>query len=123
MNVRPFDPIAPGEIDTFAFDFTLDAGLAEIISTSWTCVLLPAYQNGCDPDPQSHVLSVAAVSLLQQPARLPGLSPQTLHGKFSVAEIGHFPPAASGAWYLLRATVALNDGRVLEQAATLLVSS
>ena len=122
MTVQPFDPIAPGEIDTFVFDFTRDAGLAEIVATSWTCSLLPAYLTGADPTPQARVLSVIGVNTVQQPGRLPGLPPQTLTGQFSVAEVGGFPPAAVGFWYALTATVTLNDGRVLEQSANLLCS-
>ncbi len=122
MNVKPFDPIAPGEIDTFAFDFTRDAGSSEVIATAWTCMILPAYVNGADPTPQSHVLKTAAVDMLQQPARLPGLPIETLRGQFSVAEIGGFPPGAVGSWYMLTASVTLNDGRVLEQSGYLLCS-
>jgi hypothetical protein len=120
MNIQPFDPIAPGEIDTFVFDFTRDAGLAEIVASSWSCALLPAYLTGADPNPQAHILNVAATSMVQQPARLPELPLQMLRGQFSVAEIGGFPPAAAGSWYVLTATVTLNDGRVLEQSANIL---
>ena len=122
MIVQPFDPIAPGETDTFVFDFTRDAGASEIVATGWTCALLPAYLTGVDPAPQSHILGVAGVNRVQQPGRLPGLPPQTLTGQFAVAEIGGFSPAAVGSWYVLTATVTLNDGRVIEQSANLLCS-
>ena len=121
MNVQPFSSLAPGEVDFLAFDFTSDAGAAEIVSTSWTCALLPPYA-GADPTPQARILNTMAVGSLQQSARLPALPPQTLTGQFSLAEVGGFPTSALGSWYVLTATVMLNDGRVLEQSANLLCS-
>ena len=121
MQVQPFSPLSPGEVDFFAFDFTSDAGAAEITSTSWTCALSPPYA-GTDPTPQARILNMMAIGSLQQYGRLPGLPPQTLTGQFSLAEVGGFPASALGSWYVLTATVTLSDGRVLVQSANLLCS-
>jgi hypothetical protein len=121
VQVQPFSPLAPREVDFFAFDFSSDAGASEIVATSWTCALLPPYA-GNDPTPQARILSAMGVGSLQQPARLPALPAQLLTGQFTVAEVGGFPTAAVGSWYVLTATVTLNDGRVLIQSANLLCS-
>jgi hypothetical protein len=121
VQVQPFSPLAPGEVDFFAFDFSGDAGQAEIVSTNWTCVLLPPYA-GNDPTPQARVLTTMAVSSLQQPARLPALPTQLLTGQFTLAQVGGFPASALGSWYMLTATVTLNDGRVLVQSANVMCS-
>jgi hypothetical protein len=121
VQVQPFSPLAPGEADFFAFDFTGDAGQAEIVSTNWTCALLSPYA-GNDPTPQAHILSAVAVGSVQQPARLPALPTSLLTGQFSLAQVGGFPVSALGSWYVLTATVTLNDGRVLQQSANLMCS-
>jgi hypothetical protein len=121
MQPQPFSPLAPGENDFFAFDFTSDAGTAEIVSTSWTCALLPPYA-GSDPSPQARVLITMAVGSLQQPARLPALPTSLLTGQFSLAQIGGFPVSALGSWYVLTATATLNDGRILQQSANVMCS-
>jgi hypothetical protein len=113
----PFDPIEIGEIDNFAFDFTADMGAATMISTSWTCALAP-FQTAADPAPQSRVLSVSAQTSIQ--LRAADGSLQTRDGFFSVAAIGSMPSTAAGGTYILEASAALSDGRVLKLNATVL---
>jgi len=116
--VTPFDPIEIGEIDNFAFDFTADMGAATLVSTSWTCALAP-FQTATDPAPQSRVLSVSTQTAIQ--LRAPAnRSLQTCTGFFSVASIGGMPTTAAGGTYILEATAALSDGRVLKLNATVL---
>jgi hypothetical protein len=114
----PFDPIEIGEIDNFAFDFTADMGAATIISTSWTCALAP-FQTATDPVPQSRVLSVSTQTAIQLRSPIDG-SLQTRTGFFSVASVGGIPMTATGGTYMLEASVALSDGRVLKLNATVL---
>ena len=114
----PFDPIEVGEIDNFVFDFTADMGAATMVSTSWTCTLAP-FQTVTDPMPQSRVLSVSTQTAIQ--LRAPAdRSLQTLTGFFSVASIGGMPTSAAGGTYILEATAALSDGRVLKLNSTVL---
>jgi len=114
----PFDPIEVGEIDNFVFDFTADMGAATMVSTSWTCALAP-FQTVTDPMPQSRVLSVSTQTAIQ--LRAPAdRSLQTLTGFFSVASIGGMPISAAGGTYILEATAALSDGRVLKLNSTVL---
>lgn len=114
----PFDPIEVGEIDNFVFDFTADMGAATMVSTSWTCTLAP-FQTVTDPMPQSRVLSVSTQTAIQ--LRAPAdRSLQTLTGFFSVASIGGMPISAAGGTYILEATAALSDGRVLKLNSTVL---
>ena len=89
MQVQPFSPLAPGAIDFFAFDFSSAVGEAEILSTNWTCALLPPYL-GNDSTPEARVLSASAVTALQQPGILPALPTILLTGQFSYAQIGGF---------------------------------
>lgn len=112
----PFDPIEVGEIDLFAFDFTADVGAANIESTDWTCTLAP-YQTATDPAPQSRIISVFAQSSVKLRSPVDG-SLQTREGSFSAALIGGMPSTAAGATYILEATAALSDGRVLKLNAT-----
>jgi len=112
-----FDPIELGEIDNFAFDFTADMGAATMVSTSWTCALAP-FQTATDPAPQSRVLSVSAQTAIQ--LRTPDGSLQTRTGFFSVATVGGMPATAAGATYILEASAALSDGRVLKLNAAVL---
>jgi hypothetical protein len=114
----PFDPIEVGEIDNFAFDFTADMGAATIVSTSWSCVLAP-FQTATDPMPQSRVLAVSAQKQIQLRSAADG-SLQTRTGFFSVASIGGMPNSAAGGTYILEATAALSDGRVLKLNSTVL---
>ena len=116
--VTSFDPIEIGEIDNFAFDFTADMGGAEMVSTSWTCVLAP-FQTATDPAPQSRVLAVSAQAAIQLRAPAHG-SLQTRTGFFSVAAIGGMPASAAGGTYILEASAALSDGRVLKLNASVL---
>jgi hypothetical protein len=113
----PFDPIEIDEIDNFAFDFTADMGAATMVSTSWTCALAP-FQTAADPAPQSRVLSVSAQTSIQ--LRAADGSLQTRNGFFSVAAIGGMPSTAAGGTYILEASSALSDGRVLKLNATVL---
>jgi hypothetical protein len=117
----PFDPIEVGEIDNFVFDFTADMGAATMVSTSWTCSLAP-FQTATDPMPQSRVLSVSTQTAIQ--LRAPAdRSLQTLTGFFSVASIGSMPTSATGGTYILEATTALSEGRVLKLNSTVLCKS
>ena len=114
----PFDPIELGEIDNFAFDFTADMGAATLVSTDWTCALAP-FQTATDPAQQSRVLSVSTQTTIQ--VRAPTDEPlQTRTGFFSVATIGGMPTTAAGGTYILEATAALSDGRVLKLNSTVL---
>ena len=119
--VTSFDPIEVGEIDNFAFDFTADMGGAEMVSTSWTCVLAP-FQTATDPAPQSRVLAVSAQTAIQLRAPADG-SLQTRTGFFSIASIGGMPASATGGAYILEASAALSDGRVLKLNAAVLCKS
>ena len=115
---KPFDPIEIGEIDSFAFDFTADMGSATIVSTIWTCALAP-FQTANDPAPQSRVLSVSTQTAIRLRNSTDG-SLQTRTGFFSVASIGGMPTTAAGGTYILEASAALSDGRMLKLNATVL---
>ena len=117
----PFDPIEIGEIDTFAFDFTADMGAATMVATTWSCALAP-FQTAIDPAPQSRVLSVSTQTSIQLRAPADGAL-QTRTGFFSVASIGGMPTTAAGATYILEASAALSDGRILKLNATVLCKS
>ena len=112
----PFDPIEVGETDIFVFDFTADAGPAQITSTDWTCALAP-YQTAIDPLPQSRVVSASAQTAILVRSPMDG-SLQTRVGLFSIAVIGGMPVSAVGGTYVLEATANLSDGRVLKLNAT-----
>jgi hypothetical protein len=121
---RPFDPIAPGEFDNFAFDFSADVGPgASISSTSWTCALKPL-QTVLDPAPQAHIIAAYAqtkIGSADGPLFLP-TPPDiavVITGAFSVARIGGFLSSQAGATYELEATVVLSDGRALTLSADL----
>jgi hypothetical protein len=116
--VTPFDPIEVGEVDNFAFDFTTDIGAAMMVSTSWICTLAP-FQTAIDPAPQSRVLSVSTQTTIQLRSPTDG-SLETRTGFFSVASIGGIPATAAGGTYILEATAALSDGRVLKLNSTVL---
>ena len=117
----PFDPIEIGEIDTFAFDFTADMGALTMVATTWSCALAP-FQTAIDPAPQSRVLSVSTQTSIQLRAPADGAL-QTRTGFFSVASIGGMPTTAAGATYILEASAALSDGRILKLNATVLCKS
>ena len=117
----PFDPIEIGEIDTFAFDFTADMGAATMVATTRSCALAP-FQTAIDPAPQSRVLSVSTQTSIQLRAPADGAL-QTRTGFFSVASIGGMPTTAAGATYILEASAALSDGRILKLNATVLCKS
>jgi hypothetical protein len=89
-----------------------------MVSTSWTCALAP-FQTATDPAPQSRVLSVSTETAIQLRAPADG-SLQTRTGFFSVASIGGMPTTAAGGTYILEASAALSDGRVLKLNATVL---
>jgi hypothetical protein len=121
MRLRtPFDPIEPGEVDNFVFEFTADMGAATIVSTSWTCALAP-YQTATDLSPQSRILSASAQTVIQIRDPLTGAL-LTKTGFFSVAQIGGMPTSAIGATYVLEATVVTSDGRTLTLNSTVLCS-
>jgi hypothetical protein len=121
---KPFDPIAPGEWDFFAFDFTPDVGSASISSTSWSCSLKPL-QTAADAAPQGHVaasyvqtqLGMDDAAVLFFPT--PPAATTVLFGAFSVARVGGFLLGQVGATYLLAATVVTSDGRTLSLSADL----
>jgi hypothetical protein len=127
--ITAFDPIAPGEWDNFAFNFTNDVGAAAIGATSWTCVVrTPPPGGGIDPAPQAHIGAVYAqtqIGAVQGPllVPLPPGSVGVLSGAFSVARVGGFAAAAAGATYTLEATVQTSDGRTLDLSADLPVGS
>jgi hypothetical protein len=120
---KPFDPIAPGDWDWFAFDFTPDVGTGSIASTSWVCTLKPL-QTVADGQPQAHIAAVYAQAQLGMDDA-PGFFPvppsaaTVLSGAFSVARVGGFLPSQAGATYLLAATIATSDGRTLSLSADL----
>lgn len=121
---RAFAPLAPGETDNFAFDFSAGTGAAAIVAVRWICTLRP-YQTVADPEPQSHVLAVSAQTMIGLlgvgPLYLPGgqllVLPET--GAFACASIGGFTPAQAGALYNLAASVTTSDGRTLALDADL----
>lgn len=129
VQPRPFARIRPGETDFFAFDFTLWAGTATIVSTAWNCALAP-FQFVPDPNPAAHVLGDVSAQT-QIGVYAPQDFPHPLiasslvvvmRGAFSVAEIGGFTSAEGGAVYLLTASVTLSDGRNLSLTAALPVA-
>jgi hypothetical protein len=93
-------------------------GAATLVSTDWTCALAP-FQTATDSAPQSRVLSVSTQTTIQVRAPTDG-SLQTRTGFFSVATIGGMPTTAAGGTYILEATAALSDGRVLKLNSTVL---
>lgn len=117
----PFDPIEPGEVDNFAFDFTADMGTATILTTSWTCQLAP-YQVATDPTPQARILAAAPATAIQLRDPLSGTLQQR-SGFFAVATIGGMPVSAAGGTYILEATASLSDGRVLKLNSTVLCAA
>ena len=116
---QPFDPIEPGEIDSFVFDFTPDIGAATIASTSWTCAHAP-YQTVIDPSPQSHILSSVTATQIQFRSSIDG-NVRSQIGAFSVGMVGGFPASVTGAVYILEATANVSDGRVLKLNSTVTV--
>ena len=114
----PLDPNEIGKNDAFAFDFTADLGAATMVSTNWTCAVAP-FETATDPVPQSRVLSVSTQTAIQLRTPIDGLL-QTRTGFFSVASIGGMPITAAGGTYILEASAALSDGRVLKLDATVL---
>jgi len=79
-------------------------------------------QTAIDPAPQSRVLSVSTQTSIQLRAPADGAL-QTRTGFFSVASIGGMPTTAAGATYILEASAALSDGRILKLNATVLCKS
>jgi hypothetical protein len=108
---RPFDPIRPGEIDNFSFDFTPDIGTSFISSTSWVCTYTPK-GTSTDSSPQARVMSTTFLTTIRR--RLSDGSLEILTGNFSVSEFGNAPTSAVGGTYLVEATAVLGDGRVLK---------
>src|SRR5207245_3581780 len=106
----PFDPIEVGETDIFVFDFTADAGPAQITSTDWTCALAP-YQTAIDPLPQSRVVSVSAQTAILVRSPMDG-SLQTRVGLFSIAAFGGMAVLAVVVTYVSVANSSLRSVRV-----------
>jgi len=77
------------------------------------------FETATDPVPQSRVLSVSTQTAIQLRTPIDGLL-QTRTGFFSVASIGGMPITAAGGTYILEASAALSDGRVLKLDATVL---
>jgi hypothetical protein len=117
----PFDPIEVGEVDAFSFDFTADVGDARIITTSWTCSLLP-YQTATDPAPQARVIATSVERVLALRSPIDGRLTHR-RGFFSVATLGGFPASAVGGIYSLDASALLSDGRRLALNNTVLCVS
>lgn len=113
-----FDPLEPGEIDNFAFDFTADMSTASMTRTSWTCALA-LQQTGTDPNPQSRVLFASPQTTIAIRNPVDG-SINPIQGAFSVARIGNFPQTMIGSTYVLEATAYLSDERVLKLNSTVL---
>jgi hypothetical protein len=119
LIVEPASPLAPGETDTFVFDFTADAGQAELLTAVWTVQMLPyqpgnGYASERSAPVSAYVIQSRTANMVQQLAPLRGLPPRTLTGQFATAEIGGFPSAATGSWFAVECTVTLNDGRILK---------
>ena len=112
---QSYDPIAVGEFDNFAFDFSKDMGIATMLSTSWICILAKL-QTVVDPNPQSHVITTSVQTTIQILGNDGVLRPR--NGWFSVAMIGGMPPSAAGGVYVLEATANLSDGRILKLNST-----
>jgi hypothetical protein len=108
----PFDPLAVGAVDNFAFDLTADVGASMMLSTQWTCAF-SSTSGATDPDPQSRIISSGVATSI--PVRQADGSMITQIGAFTLAQIGGFPPSAAGGIYLLTVltTLAPPDGRIL----------
>lgn len=98
-----FDPIRPGDVDSFVFDFTAEIGATGLITTTaWTC-------------------AVALVSTAQDPdaaTRLVG-SPTYASGK-TACLVGTM---IEGVIYTLSASVDIDDGRSFSKASDLLCAA
>lgn len=119
--VRPFDPVAVGEVADLGFDFLLDAGSAYIVSGSFICTLAP-YQTQIDPNPQARVLSTSVENTIVVRSPVDG-SAQRRRGAYVVARMGGFPDTAVGGVYLLGAQASMSDGRVLSLSSTVLCAA
>ena len=84
-----------------------------------TIIRAAPFQTANDPALQSRVLSVSTQTAIQLPNSTDG-SLQTRIGFFSFASIGGMPITASDGTYILEASAALSDGRVVKLNATVL---
>jgi hypothetical protein len=114
-----FDPISPGEVDDFSFDFTADMGGSELTSAAWTVSFTP---QGGDHDAQSRLLGSRVATRIYTRSVEDG-SLTLRSGFFAIATIGDLPQSAVGGTYTLEAlaTVTDQDGgvRYLELSADL----
>lgn len=84
-----YDPLAPGEVDAFSFDFAPELGTAVILDAVVACSVIA----GTDTAAASRVLS----------------APQ-IDGSLVTAILGEM---IAGVLYRVAAVVSLNDGRIL----------
>lgn len=115
--LQKFDPIAVGETDWRAFDFTNDCDGETAVSTTWT-LTFPTGQSGTDPTPQSRIVSAQIQTEITQLVG-PNSTPVIKSGVFSVALLGGFPSSAAGSNYQVIATVTTASGRVISLETTL----
>lgn len=115
--VRQFDPIVVEEVDIFAFDFTQDAGNANIVASRWNCRTTP-FSSVVDLQAETRVaISGAGVQNTFRYRDIDG-SLQMKRGCFGVAVIGPIPPAMAGATYILDCTAFFSDDRQVALNAT-----
>jgi hypothetical protein len=120
---KPFDPIEPGGIDYFSFDFAPYMGddvFAAVNPVSWTCAMAPL-QTGFDANPQARIISVGTETLMNEFDASSG-TVIAKPGKFAVALAGNFPVSALNSTYVLEATVVTAEGRRLNLSGTVLCS-
>jgi hypothetical protein len=112
IQAPPFDPLAVGTIDTFAFDFTPDAGGATIAATTWTATFDPGSSGAIDDVAQARVITAWAPGTVYVDNPIDGVL-QKFTGAYFCAVIGTFPVSAIGGVYTLTARVTLSDTRIL----------
>ncbi len=104
---------------TLAFDFTEEVGASSIVSTSWTCQLLPGV--GTDPGAQDRVDAVEVATVF--PVRNRDGTITNRRGAFSVGTVGGMPVTAVGGNYLLEATANLSPTTLGPYGQTLVLSA
>jgi hypothetical protein len=100
-----FDPIAPGEKDDFAFDFTADMGSAELTSATWTISVSPQRK---DHNPQSRLIDSRVATRMYLRSSEDG-SLTLRDGFFAIATLGNIPASAVGGTYMLSALATVTD--------------
>lgn len=114
---KPFDPIEVGEVDIFAFDFTLDVGGADIVSSQWTCRPAP-FSAVADPVANTRIVVNGNGAQRAVQSRAADGSLQTKNGYFGVAQLGPLPASVAGATYILDCVAFLTDGRQIALNST-----